>query len=79
MYNVEKDLGYPYGYPGFLHYTAPYLNYAPAGVDFGSAKRMGKKVIWALSLPGKTSPVTSGEIIKEAVTNILEETGVLDE
>ncbi len=51
----------------------------PGGVDFGSAKRLGKNVIWALSLPGKTSPVTSGEIIKEAITNILEETGVLDE
>ncbi|MBQ7985747.1 MAG: dipicolinate synthase subunit DpsA [Clostridia bacterium] len=51
----------------------------PGGVDFGSAKRLSRNVIWALSLPGKTSPVTSGEIIKEAITNILEETGVLDE
>lgn len=48
----------------------------PGGVDFGSAKRIGNKVIWALSLPGKTAPVTSGEIIKEAVMNILEETEV---
>lgn len=51
----------------------------PGGVDFGGAKRLGKNVIWALSLPGKTSPVTSGEIIKEAITNILAETGVLEE
>ncbi len=51
----------------------------PGGVDFKSAKRLSKNVIWALSLPGKTSPVTSGEIIKEAITNILGETGVLDE
>lgn len=51
----------------------------PGGVDFAGAKKMGKNVIWALSLPGKTAPVTSGEIIKEAVTNILAETGVLNE
>jgi len=51
----------------------------PGGVDFGSAKRLSKNVIWALSLPGKTSPVTAGEIIKEAITNILAETGVLEE
>ena len=48
----------------------------PGGVDFRVAKQLGKNVIWALSLPGKTAPVTSGEIIKEAVMNILEETGV---
>ncbi len=51
----------------------------PGGVDFSGAKRLGRNVIWALSLPGKTAPVTSGEIIKEAITNILAETGVLDE
>lgn len=51
----------------------------PGGVDMRVAKKLGKKVIWALSLPGKTAPVTAGEIIKEAVVNILEETGVLEE
>ena len=51
----------------------------PGGVDFPGAKRLSKKVIWALSLPGKTAPVTSGEIIKEAITNILAEREVLDE
>lgn len=51
----------------------------PGGVDFSGAKRLSKNVIWALSLPGKTSPVTSGEIIKEAITNILAETEVLKE
>ena len=48
----------------------------PGGVDFAGAKRLGRNVIWALSLPGKTAPVTSGEIIKEAIVNILDETGV---
>lgn len=51
----------------------------PGGVDFSGAKRLSKNVIWALSLPGKTAPVTSGEIIKEAIMNILAETEVLDE
>lgn len=48
----------------------------PGGVDMGAAKRLGINVIWALSLPGKCAPVTSGEIIKETITNILAETGV---
>ena len=48
----------------------------PGGVDFGKAKDLGLKVIWALSIPGKTAPITSGKIIKEAVSNILNEEGV---
>ena len=48
----------------------------PGGVDFEAAKRLGKNVIWALSLPGKTAPITSGKIIKETLMNILSETGV---
>jgi len=48
----------------------------PGGVDFEAAKRLGKNVIWALSIPGKTAPITSGKIIKETVMNILSETGV---
>lgn len=45
----------------------------PGGVDFSTAKDLGLKVIWSLGLPGKVAPITSGEIIKEAVVNILEE------
>lgn len=48
----------------------------PGGVDFGAAKELGKNVIWALSLPGKTAPITSGKIIKETIVNILAETEV---
>ena len=46
----------------------------PGGVDFESAKLMSKRVIWALSLPGKYSPVTAGIIIKKTISNILHET-----
>lgn len=48
----------------------------PGGVDFETAKELNIQVIWALSLPGKTSPSTAGDIIKDTVTNILEELGV---
>ncbi len=48
----------------------------PGGVDFSTAKELGLKVIWSLGLPGKVAPITSGEIIKEAIENILSETEV---
>ncbi|WRS26258.1 dipicolinate synthase subunit DpsA [Oscillospiraceae bacterium MB08-C2-2] len=47
----------------------------PGGVDFETAKNLGIKTIWALSLPGKTAPITAGEIILDTVTNILTERG----
>ncbi len=45
----------------------------PGGVDFNAAKLTGIRVIWALSLPGKISPVTSGMIIKDTIMNIINE------
>lgn len=48
----------------------------PGGVDFGVAGKYGLKVIWALSLPGKVAPVTSGVIIKDTIMNIIKELGV---
>ena len=45
----------------------------PGGVDWESAQKLGRKVVWALSLPGKTAPVTAGEIIAKTVLHILEE------
>ncbi|MDE5563848.1 MAG: hypothetical protein K2I93_01725, partial [Oscillospiraceae bacterium] len=45
----------------------------PGGVDWDAAQTLGRRVVWALSLPGKTSPVTAGEIIAKTVTHILEE------
>ncbi len=47
----------------------------PGGVDFEMAKTLGIKTIWALSLPGKTAPIFSGEVIKDTVLNILDERG----
>jgi len=49
----------------------------PGGVDFTAAKELGTNVIWALSLPGKCSPLTSGRIIRDIIYHILEEKGIL--
>ncbi len=49
------------------------LSSKPGGVDFKKATELGLKVIWALSLPGKVAPITSGEIIKNTIINILNE------
>lgn len=45
----------------------------PGGVDFDAAKELGIRVVWALSLPGRTAPVTAGIIIKDTITNMLRE------
>ena len=45
----------------------------PGGVDFDAAQKLRKKVIWALSIPGKTSPQTAGKVISDTIINILSE------
>ena len=49
----------------------------PGGVDFEYAKQRGKRVIWALSLPGKVAPVTAGRIIYSSVFSLHYEKGVI--
>lgn len=49
----------------------------PGGVDFHTAKTLGLKTIWALSLPGKVSPFSAGEIILSTIFNILGERGIV--
>ena len=49
----------------------------PGGVDFEAAKKLNKRVIWALSLPGKVAPITSGKIIYNTMVSILEERAVM--
>lgn len=44
---------------------------APGGVDFEYAKAVSKKVIFALSLPGKVAPETSGNIIADCILSKL--------
>ncbi|MBO4422954.1 MAG: dipicolinate synthase subunit DpsA [Clostridia bacterium] len=49
----------------------------PGGVDFEAAARLGIRTVHALSLPGKTAPVTAGEDIADAVVSILSKRGVI--
>lgn len=49
----------------------------PGGVDFEEAKRQNKKAIWALSLPGKTAPISAGDIIERSILNIFTERGIV--
>lgn len=49
----------------------------PGGVDDGFAAAKGIKVVHALSLPGKTAPVTAGQNIADAVVRILKRRSVL--
>ncbi len=48
----------------------------PGGIDLDAALDLGIRSVWALGLPGKTAPVTSGEIIAETVSSMLAERGV---
>lgn len=47
----------------------------PGGVDFEAARMAGKKVIWALSLPGKVAPITAGRIIADTILRMKEQKG----
>lgn len=50
---------------------------SPGGVNRDAAAEFKIKNIWALSLPGKTAPATSGKIICESIFGILHEEGIL--
>lgn len=45
----------------------------PGGVDRNAIKELGIKFNWALSLPGKVSPITSAEFMKETLINMFKE------
>ncbi len=45
----------------------------PGGVDKNAVKELGIKFNWALSLPGKVSPITSAEFMKETLLNMFKE------
>lgn|SRR5665647_179799 len=49
----------------------------PGGIDFDYARRIGVNTVWALSLPGKVAPQTSGLYIKKTLYNCLKEMEVL--
>lgn len=49
----------------------------PGGVDFDTARTLGVRAIWALSLPGRVAPLSAGATIKQTVLNMLAEEGLL--
>lgn len=48
----------------------------PGGFGLEAASELGRKVIWALGLPGRCAPVTAGNIVAETITGILDERGL---
>ncbi len=59
--------------------TTPIIDLAthPGGVDAAASATMGKRIIWALGLPGKVAPQTAGEYISQTVIGILEEENII--
>lgn len=47
----------------------------PGGIDLDAAMELGIRAVWALGLPGKTAPVTSGEIIASTISAMIAERG----
>lgn len=45
----------------------------PGGIDFDTARRLGIKSIWALSLPGRVAPLTAADIIIKTAFNAINE------
>lgn len=45
----------------------------PGGIDFKPARSRGLNVIWALSIPGKTSPLSAGKILSDTILRIMNE------
>ena len=55
------------------------VGFATGGVDFETASRLGRKTVWALSLPGKVAPITAGDMIACTIRNILKERSFADD
>lgn len=49
----------------------------PGGVDFTTAQQLGRRAVWALSLPGKVAPVSAARAIRDTVYAILQEEELL--
>ncbi|MBO5917737.1 MAG: dipicolinate synthase subunit DpsA [Oscillospiraceae bacterium] len=47
----------------------------PGGVDMEAAARLGRRVIWALSLPGKVAPLTAAACLRDTIYNLFQEAG----
>lgn len=53
--------------------TAIELASAPWGFDFAAGERLSRKIVKAPALPGRFSPRSAGEIIKDTILTMMEE------
>lgn len=49
----------------------------PGGIDFDAAAALGRRAIWALSLPGKVAPVSAACALRDTIYTILQEEDIL--
>ena len=49
----------------------------PGGIDFDAASTLGRRAIWALSLPGKVAPISAARALRDTIYTILQEEGIL--
>lgn len=47
----------------------------PFGTDLEAARRLGRQVIQAGGLPGRTAPLAAAAVIRDSIYHILEERG----
>lgn len=45
----------------------------PGGVDFDAAQALGRRTVWALSLPAKTAPRSAAAYVRDSLYHIMEE------
>ena len=50
---------------------------APGGVDPTAARELGRRVVTALSLPGKYAPVSAGRLLGEHILELLKQEGLI--
>ncbi|MGM9612720.1 MAG: hypothetical protein ACI3XZ_04380 [Butyricicoccus sp.] len=46
-------------------------------MDFTAAGQLGRRAVWALSLPGKVAPISAARAIRDTVYAILQEEEIL--
>lgn len=75
IFNTAPSLIFDFGLLAQLKKDVLVIDLAskPGGVDFDEARRLGIKVIWALSLPGKVAANTAGDIVCNTIINIIDE------
>lgn len=44
----------------------------PGGIDFGAAAQLARKTVWALSLPGKTAPISAAGYLYQTILKFME-------